>query len=86
VIFLFLFTTHIVGEAEHDLRRAVPSRRDILGHKPLLLGLIESTRETKIANLEFAIRVHEEIARFEIAVQNVGRVDVLQTAECLVNE
>jgi hypothetical protein len=80
------FVTHVVCKAEHDLRCAIPPRRDIFGHEPLLLRLIEPARESKIANLELAVRVHEQVARLEIAVQYVGRVDVFQTAERLVNE
>ena len=78
--------THIVCKAEHNLRCAIPPRRDIFGHEPLLLRLIEPARKPKIANLEFAVRVDEQVSRLEIAVQHVGRVDVFQTAERLVNE
>ena len=79
-------TTHVIRKAEHDLRRAVPPRRDVLGHEALLLRLIEPAREPEIANLEFAVRVHEQVAGLEIAVQHVGRVDVFQAAERLVDE
>jgi hypothetical protein len=60
--------THIIRKAEHDLRRAVPPRRDVLGHEALLLCLVESASEPKIANLELAVRIHEQVARLEIAV------------------
>jgi len=79
-------TTHIIRKAEHDLGRAVPPRRDVLGHEALLLRLVEPAREPEIANLEFAVRVHEQVAGLEIAVQHVGRVDVFQAAERLVDE
>ena len=52
-------TTHVVRKAEHDLRRAVPPRRDVLGHEALLLRLVEPPREPKIANFELAVCVHE---------------------------
>ena len=78
--------THVVCKAEHNLRCAIPPRRDIFGHEPLLLRLIEPAGEPKIANLELAVRVDEQVARLEIAVQHVGRVDVFQTAERLVDE
>lgn len=55
----------VVGKAEHDLGRAVPPRRDILGHEPLLVRLlpvlrrlVKPAREAKVANLEFAVGVH----------------------------
>ena len=78
--------THVVRKAEHDFRCAVPPRRDVLGHESLLLRLVEPAREPEIANLELAIGVHEQVARLEIAVQHVGRVDVFEAAERLVNE
>jgi hypothetical protein len=78
--------THVVCKAEHNLRCAIPPRRDIFGHEPLLLRLIKPTGKSKIANLELAVRVDEQVARLEIAVQHVGRVDVFQTAERLVDE
>jgi hypothetical protein len=78
--------THVIRKAEHDLRCAVPPRRNVLGHESLLLRLVEPAGEPEIANLEFAIRVHEQVARLEITVQHVGRVDVFKAAERLVNE
>ena len=83
---IFSDKTHVIRKAEHDLRCAVPPRRDVLGHETLLLRLVEPAREPEIADLELAVRVHEQIARLEIAVQHVGRVDVFETAERLVNE
>ena len=78
----------VVLEAEHDLRRAIPSRGDILGHEPgILLGVDrEASREAKVADLELAIRIDQQVARLEIAVQHVGRVDVLESAQDLVDE
>ena len=77
---------HVVRKAKHDLRGAVPPRRDVLGHEALLLRLVKPAREPKVANLQLAVRVHEQVARLEVAVQHVGRVDVLQAAERLVDE
>jgi len=76
----------VVRKAKHNLGRAVPPRRDVLGHEALLLRLVKPARESKVAYLELAVRVHEQVAWLEVAVQYVGRVDVLQTAERLVNE
>ena len=78
--------THVIRKAEHDFRCAVPPRRDVLGHESLLLRLVEPAGEPEIANLELAIGVHEQVARLEITVQHVGRVDVFKAAERLVNE
>ena len=78
--------THVVRKAKHNLGRTVPPRRDVLGHEALLLRLVKPAREPKVAYLELAVRIHEQVARLEVAVQHVCRVDVLQTAERLVDE
>jgi hypothetical protein len=78
--------THVVGKAEHDLGRAVPPRRDVLGHEPLLLRLVEPAREPEIADLQLAVRVHEQIARLEVAMEDISRMDILQAAERLIDE
>ena len=84
----WLTSFSIALEAQHDLWRAIPPRRDILRHVSGILLRIdaEAARETKVGDLEFAVGVDEQIARFEIAVQHVGAVDVLQTAQDLVDE
>jgi len=75
-------------EAQHDLRCPIPSCRDILGHVAGVLLWIdrEATGETEVTNLELAVGIDEEVARLQITVQHVGGVDVLETAEDLVNE
>ena len=80
------YHTHVVRKAEHDLGGAVPPRRDVLGHKALLLGLVEPAREPEIANFELAVRVHEQVARLEVAVEHISRVDIFQAAQRLVDE
>ena len=86
--------THVVGEAEHDLGRAVPPRRDVFGHEALVgrgvrgrgAARAPPAREAEVADLELAVRVHEQVARLEVAVQHVRGVDVLEAAEGLVQE
>ena len=75
-------------EAEHDLGRTVPPCSDILGHVTgVLVGVNrKATGEAKVGNLELAVCVDEQVARFEVTVENVGRVDVLETTEDLVDE
>lgn len=53
----------IVLETEHDLRGTVPSRGDILRHVPGILVWVyrEPTRKTKVANLELAVGVDEQV-------------------------
>lgn len=85
--------THVVRETQHDFRRAIPARRDVLGHESLIarsLGRATtgrvSTREAKVTDLQFAVRVNEQISWLEVAVQDVRGMDVLQSAERLVDE
>jgi hypothetical protein len=78
--------THVVGKAKHDLGRTVPSGGDVLGHEALLLLLVETTSKTKVADLELTVGIDEKVSRFEVAVEDIGRVDVFEAAEGLVDE
>jgi hypothetical protein len=59
---------------EHDLRRSVVSRRDIAGHLRVL-----DTCKAKVANLQIAVLVDEDVGGFEVTVDNAGGVYVFQT-------
>lgn len=50
---------------EHDLRRAVVSRRHVSRHLRVL-----DTREAKVADFEVAILVDEDIARLQVTVDD----------------
>ena len=75
-------------EAQHDLRSAVPSRSNVFSHVPRILFWIDgkSSRETEITDLQLTVRVHEQVSGLQVSVENVGGVDVFQTAEDLVDE
>ena len=75
-------------ERKHDFRCSVPSCRNIFRHVSCVFLRVdaETPGQTEIANLELAIGVNEQVARLEITVQHVSTVDVLETAEDLVNE
>lgn len=75
-------------EAQHDLGRTVPSRGDVFGHVTGILLWVdrEASSQTKVANLELAVCIDQQVSGLEITVQHVGRVDVLETAEDLVDE
>lgn len=75
-------------EAQHDLRGTVPPRGHVLGHvASILLGVDgEATSQAKIADLELAIGVNEKVTGLQVTVQHVGRMDVLETAQDLVDE
>lgn len=73
-------------KAEHDLGCAIPSHRDVFGQKLVCRYLVEPACLPEIANLELAVRIHEEVTGLEVAMQYTSRVDVFQTAERLVDE
>lgn len=87
--------THIIRKAQHDLRCPIPSSRNILRHEPLTstsLSLLRTTarcissRQAEIAYFQLAVGVNEQIARFEVTMEDVSRVDVFEAAESLVQE
>ena len=52
----------------------------------MVMVWIRDSGQTKIANLEIAGGVEEQIRRLQIAMQNVGGVNVLEAAKNLVQE
>lgn len=60
---------------EHNLGSAVVSGGNVARH----LGVLNSG-ETKVANLQIAVFVDEDVARFQVTMNDAGRVDVLETA------
>lgn len=58
---------------EHNLRRSVVSCRDIACHLWVLY-----TGKAKIANLEIAVLVDQDIARLQVTMDDTGRVHVFQ--------
>jgi hypothetical protein len=60
---------------EHDFGSAVVSCGDVASH----LGILNSS-EAKIANLEIAVFVDQNVAGLEITVDDAGRVDILEAA------
>lgn len=79
----------VLCKTEHDLGSAVPSSSNVLGLEASgnIVGLVaEATGKTEIANLQLAVGIDEQVAGLEIAVQYVGRMDVLEPAENLVDE
>ena len=60
---------------EHDLGCSVVPCRDIARH----LGILY-TRKSKVANLEIAVLVDQNVARLQVAVDHTGGVDIFQSA------
>ena len=75
-------------KAQHDLGRAVPARRHVLSHVARILLRVhrKTAGQSKIADLELAVGVDQQVAGLQVAVQHIGRVDVLQAAQDLVDE
>jgi len=67
--------------SEHDFGGSVVSRRDITGH----LGIL-NTGKTKVANLQVAVLVDQDVAGLQVTVDNTSRVNVFQTTKDLVEE
>jgi hypothetical protein len=84
---------HVVGKAEHNFWSPVPPSCDIFGHEALVAGRLGSAAvgavtsgQPKVTDLEFAIGIDEKVARFEIPVKHIRRMDVFQTAKGLIQE
>ena len=66
----------VLRARQQELRRPVPPRDDVLGHV-LLLGV--GPREPKVADLQVAVRVQEQVAWLEVSVKDVRAVNVLES-------
>lgn len=64
---------------KHDLRRAVPPRRDVFGHegRVLVRCRVEPTAQAEVADLQLTVGVDKQVARFEVSMNYRSRVDVL---------
>ena len=74
-----LYASRIIGTAFKQVEsytltfRHEPSLTLIRLHRPRL----EPSRQAKVADFQLAIGVNEQVSRFEITVEDIGRVDVL---------
>eukprot|EP00962_Isochrysis_galbana_P009630 scaffold2684_cov124-Isochrysis_galbana.AAC.11 len=73
---------------EQQLWSAVPARHDVLSEPHVfdLCTWVHRARQPKVANLQVTILVDQEIAWFQIAVQHMGRMERMDTAQDLVEE
>ena len=58
---------------EHDFGCAIVSRRDVAGHLRILYP-----GKAKVTNLQIAVLIYKDIAGFEVAMNDTGRVDIFQ--------
>jgi len=70
-----------VHPVEHDLGRPVPSRGHVPGHLAL-----SGTRQAKVQDAQLAVLVHRDVRGLQVAMDDPGAVDVLQTAQDLVDQ
>jgi hypothetical protein len=75
-------------KAEHNFGSTIPSSGDIFRHVPGVLFWIhrKASRQAEIANFKLAVGIDQQISRFEVAVQDISGVNVLQAAKDLVDE
>jgi hypothetical protein len=72
-------------EAAAELGGAVPARGDVVGPEHGRGSAVVERRpgESEVANLEFAIRVGQDVLGLEVAVVHVRGVDVLEPSQQL---
>ena len=86
--------THVVSKTQHDLWRSIPPSSNVFSHETLVgtsLGVGPSPRrvsscETEVADLELTVGVDQEVTRLEVTMNDVGGVNVLETAKGLINK
>jgi hypothetical protein len=85
-------TPHVNGfgvflERKHDLRCSVPTRSNVFRHETrVVFSRGGRSRETKVADLEIAIGVKQQVGRLKITMQDIGRVHRLESTQRLVDE
>ncbi len=82
---MYVSVTHLC--VEHDLRCAVPPGGHVLceGARVVVVRVGDAA-QAEVADAQVAVRVEQQVRRLQVAVQHVGRVDVLKTAEDLKGE
>lgn len=77
-------------ERQHYLRCTVPPGGHILRHHTRLFAIwrshLHASREAKIAHLQIAVGIEEEIGRFEITMNDVRAVNRFESTESLVDK
>lgn len=77
----------VLLESQHNFGRTVPTRGNIFCHEARVVLLRRSrTSQTKVADFQIAVSVEEQVRGLEIAVEHVGRVHGLESAQGLVDE
>lgn len=70
---------------QHYFGSSIPSRGDILCQKTrMIMVRVSYPSESKIADFQVTGGVQKQIARLEISVENIRRVDVFETSKNLI--
>lgn len=69
---------------QDDFRSSVPPGHHVLGEGGS--GLLVTSGQTEVTNLEIAVFVEEQVAWLQISVNDVGAVDIEAASEQLVHE
>ena len=87
------YTPNVDGSSVLPLREdnfggSVPARRNVICQRCIWSheGAYVGAGQTKVTNFEIAVRVYQQVARFQIAMQNATGVNVFETAQDLVEE
>lgn len=75
-------------EREHNLWRTVPSCGYVFRHVSSIFLRVdrETSREAEIANLQLAISIDEQVSRLQVTVKDIGRVNIFQSTQNLVDK
>lgn len=70
-----------VPESQHNLRCSIPPGRHVLGkvRRVFIWPRFEASAQAKVANLEFTVRVDEQIAWLEVTMDDGCRMDVFHS-------
>ena len=75
------FRSHVLERTAERMPRRVVTLLCFLGHSAVVLHA-----PAKVAYLQIAIGVHQQVAGLQVAVQDATGVQVLEAAQDLVNE
>jgi hypothetical protein len=74
-------------EGKHDLGGTVPARGNVFGHEARVILLRGGgSSEAEVAHFKIAVGIQKKVGRFQVAVEDVGRMHGLESAEGLVDE
>jgi len=64
----------VLLSVEDDLRGTLPACDHLLGHKIVLLRRVPTPAQAKVADLEIALFIEQQISRLQVSVDDVATV------------